>query len=163
MGHCRGWVWLWNVAWLVFIGWVISCGHSSGQRTGKGQFSLQSQRKATPKNVQTTTQLHLSHTLAKQCSKFSKWGFNSMWTVKFQMFKLDLEKAEQPEIKLPTSIGSLKKKRVPEKHLLLLNWLHQSLGLRGSQWTVENSERDGNTRPPDLPPEKSVCRPRSNS
>ena len=29
--------------------------------------------------------------------------------------------------------------------------------------TVENSERDGNTRPPDLPPEKSVCRSRSNS
>ena len=28
--------------------------------------------------------------------------------------------------------------------------------------TVENSERDGNTRPPDLPPEKSVCRSRSN-
>ena len=33
----------------------------------------------------------------------------------------------------------------------------------GSQQTVENSERDGNTRPPDLPPEKSVCRSRSNS
>ena len=29
--------------------------------------------------------------------------------------------------------------------------------------TVENSERDGNTRPLDLPPEKSVCRSRSNS
>ena len=28
---------------------------------------------------------------------------------------------------------------------------------------VENSERDGNIRPPDLPPEKSVCRSRSNS
>ena len=28
---------------------------------------------------------------------------------------------------------------------------------------LENSERDGNTRPPDLPPEKSVCRSRSNS
>ena len=35
--------------------------------------------------------------------------FNSMWTVNFQMFKLDLEKAEGPEIKLPTSIGSSKK------------------------------------------------------
>ena len=28
---------------------------------------------------------------------------------------------------------------------------------------LENSSRDGNTRPPDLPPEKSVCRSRSNS
>ena len=35
----------------------------SGHRTGKGQFSFQSQRKAMPKNVQTTAQLHSSHTL----------------------------------------------------------------------------------------------------
>ena len=33
----------------------------------------------------------------------------------------------------------------------------------GSQSTVENSERHGNTRPPDLPPEKFVCRSGSNS
>ena len=32
-------------------------------RTGKGQFSLQSQRKVMPKNTQTTPQLHSSHTL----------------------------------------------------------------------------------------------------
>ena len=38
---------------------------SSGHRTGKGQFSFQSQRKAMPKNVQATTQLHSSLTLAK--------------------------------------------------------------------------------------------------
>ena len=37
----------------------------SGHRTGKGQFSFHSQRKAMPKNAQTTGQLHLSHTLAK--------------------------------------------------------------------------------------------------
>ena len=38
---------------------------SSGHRTGKGQFSFQSQRKPMPKNAQTTTQLHSSHTLVK--------------------------------------------------------------------------------------------------
>ena len=38
---------------------------SSGHRTGKGQFSFQSQRKAMPNNAQTTTQLHSSHTLVK--------------------------------------------------------------------------------------------------
>ena len=38
---------------------------SSGHRTGKGQFLFQSQRKAMPKNVQTTAQLHSSHTLVK--------------------------------------------------------------------------------------------------
>ena len=38
---------------------------SSGHRTGKGQFSFQSQRKAIPKNAQTTALLHSSHTLVK--------------------------------------------------------------------------------------------------
>ena len=38
---------------------------SSGHRTGKGQFSFQSQRKAMPKNAQTASQLHSSHRLAK--------------------------------------------------------------------------------------------------
>ena len=38
---------------------------SSGHRTEKGQFSFQSQRKALPKNAQTTAQLHSSHMLAK--------------------------------------------------------------------------------------------------
>ena len=38
---------------------------SSGHRTGKGQFSFESQRKAMPKNVQTTAQLHSSRMLAK--------------------------------------------------------------------------------------------------
>ena len=38
---------------------------SSGHRTGKGEFSFQSQRKAMPKSAQTTAQLHTSHTLVK--------------------------------------------------------------------------------------------------
>ena len=42
-------------------------------------------------------------------------------------------------------------------------WICQSLWLCGSQQTVENSERDGNTIPPDQPLEKSVCRSGSNS
>ena len=68
-----------------------------------------------PKNVQTTAKLHSSHTLAKQCSKFSKPGFNSTWTKNFQMFKLDLEKAEEPDIKLTTSTGSSKKQERSRK------------------------------------------------
>ena len=66
------------------------------------------------------------------------------------------------EIKMPTSIGSSKKQESSRKISILLYWLCQSLWLRGSQQTVENSSRDGNTRPPDLPPEKSVCRSGSN-
>ena len=46
----------------------------------------------------------ISHS-SKVMLKFSKPGFNSTWTVKFQMFKLDLEKTEESEFKLPTSTG----------------------------------------------------------
>ena len=57
----------------------------------------------------------------------------------------------------------IEKIRVPERHLFLLYWLTQSLWLCRSQQIVKNSSRDGNTRPPYLPPEKSVGRSRSNS
>ena len=57
----------------------------------------------------------------------------------------------------------IKKTREFQKHLFLLCWLCQSLWLYGSQQTVENSSRNENTRPPDLPLEKSVCRSGSNS
>ena len=56
-----------------------------------------------------------------------------------------------------------KSKRIPEKHLFLLYWLCQRLWLCGSPQTVENSERDGNTKPPELPLEKSLSRSESNS
>ena len=135
---------------------------SSGHRTGKGQFSFQSPKKAMPKNAQTTTQLYSSHMLVKQCSKFSKAGFNSTWTMNFQMFKLDLEKEEEPEIKLPTSTGSLKKQESSRKASTSA-LLTIPKPLCGSEQTVENSSRDGNTRPLDLPPVKPVCKSKSNS
>ena len=171
---------------------------SSGHRTGKGQFSLQSQRRSEVKWSEVTqscqtlcnpmdcnmpgfpvyhqlleltqTNVHwvsdaiqpphpllspsppnfkLSQLLdfipipkkgnAKECSnyhtiafishaskvmlKFSKPGFNSTWTVNFQMVKLDLEKSEEPEINLPTSIGSSKSIRVfSNESVLHIRW-----------------------------------------
>ena len=65
----------------------------SGHRTGIGQFSFQSQRRAMPKNVQTTKQLHSFPMLVRLCSKSFKLGFSSTWTENFQMYKLYLEKA----------------------------------------------------------------------
>ena len=70
----------------------------------------------------------ISHA-SKVMLKFSKIDFNSMWRLNFQMFKLDLEKAEEPEIKLPTSLDKRKSKGIPEN--LLLHWLWQSLWLYG--------------------------------
>ena len=70
------------------------------------------------------------------------------------MFKLDLEKAEEPEIKLPTSTGSSKNQKNSRKTSTSA-LLTTPKPLCGSQQTVENSLRDKNTRPPDLPPE--IC------
>jgi len=79
---------------------------SSGHRTGKGQFSFQLQKRAMTKNVKTIEQLWSFQMLVRLCSKSFKLGFSSMRIGKFQMYKLGLEKAEEPEIKLPTSVGS---------------------------------------------------------
>ena len=75
-----------------------------------------------PKNVQTTVQWCSFHTLTRKCSKSFKLGFNNMWTEKFQIYKLDLEKAREPVIKLPTSTGSLKKQDNSRKKRLFLDY-----------------------------------------
>ena len=77
----------------------------------------------------------------------------------FQMFKLDLEKAEEPEIKLPISAGS----RDFQKNIYFCFIDYAKVFDCVGHHKLENSERDGNTRPPDLPLEKSVCRSGSNS
>ena len=73
------------------------------------------------------------------------------------MFKLVLEKAEEPETKLPKSAGSSKKQESSRKTSI------SALLTMPKPLTVENSERDGTTRPPDLLLEKPVCRSGSNS
>ena len=95
----------------------------------------------------------------KELMGIKKWYFSAKivnWEVcgllpvilsPFNYFWNTLEKAEEPEIKLPTSSGSSKKQEVSEKHLFLLYWLCQSLWLCGPQETMENSEREGNVRP----------------
>ena len=89
----------------------------NGHKTGKGQFSFQSQRRAMPKNVQTTIQLCSFHLLVRFCSKSFKLGFSNIWTENFQIYKLDLEKVDEPEIKLPTSVWSSKKGREFQKNI----------------------------------------------
>ena len=73
------------------------------------------------------------------------------------MFKLDLEKAEAQEIKLPMSTGSSKKQEISGKtstYALLTRPKPLTMWITK---TVENSLRDENIEPSDLPPEKSVC------
>ena len=79
-----------------------------------------------------------------------------------QMFKLVLEKAEEPEIKLPTYAGSWKNQESSRKTSISA-LLTMPKSLCGLSQTVKKFLRNRNTRPPDLPLEKSVCRSGSNS
>ena len=72
-------------------------------------------------------------------------------------------KAAEPEIQMPTSVGSSKKQESSRKTSISAFLMMPKPLTVWSQQTVEYSSRDGNTRPHDLPPEKSVCRSGSNS
>ena len=105
-------------------------------------------KKGNAKNVQTNTQWHSSHMLLKWCSKFSKPGFSNTWTENFQMFKLVLEKAEELEIKLPTSTGSSKKQESSRKTSIsdLLNipkhltvWVTINCGKFWKRWEYQTT------------------------
>ena len=63
---------------------------------------------------------HTSKVMLMGMTKFSKLGFSNMRTVNFQMFKLVLEKAEEPEINCQHLLDHGKSKRAPEKHPFLL-------------------------------------------
>ena len=87
-----------------------------------------------------------------------------MRTVNIQMFKLVLEKAEEPDNKLPTSTGSSKNEDSSRKTSIsalltmpkpLTVWITINCGKFFKRW--------GYIKPPDLPLEKSVCRSGSNS
>ena len=71
------------------------------------------------------------------------------------MFKLDLEKVDEPEIKLPTSAGS--RKQEFQKNICFCFTDYAKAFDCTDHNKLENPSRDGNTKPPHLPPEKSEC------
>ena len=81
---------------------------SSGHRTGKGVFITISKKDNTKEFSKYSTNA-LTSQASKVMLKILLARFNSAWTVNFQMFKVDFKKAEEPEIKLPASVGSPKK------------------------------------------------------
>ena len=88
-----------------------------------------------------------------------------MRTVNFLMFKLVLEKAEEPEIKLPTSSGSWKKAREFHKNIYFC-FIDYAKAFdcvdHNKLWKIHTENRIPD-RPPDLPLEKPVCRSGSNN
>ena len=142
---------------------------SSGHRSGKDLFSFQSQRKAIPKNAQTTAQLYSSHTLVML--KILQVRLQDYVNCEVPDVQAGFRKGRGIRDQIANICWIIKKAKEFQKniyfclidYLLLSYWLHQSLWLCGSQKTVENSSRDGNTTPCYLTPEKSVYRSRSNS
>ena len=117
--------------------------------------------KTRPKNVQTTAQLHSLHISNKVMHKILQAILQQYMNWGLPMLKLDLEKAEEPEMKVPISVGSLKKHenfRKTSTSPLLTTPKSLTLWITAN---CRNSQIDGNARCPYLPPEKSVCRSRS--
>ena len=126
---------------------------SSGHRTGKGQFSFQSQRKAMPKNGNAKecsnyrTTAPISHA-SKMMLKILQARLQQYVNRELQMFKLVLEKAEEPEIKLQTSAGSWKKEENSRKTSisvlltipkLLTVWITKDCGKFWKRWEYQTT------------------------
>ena len=137
---------------------------SSGHRTGKGQFSFQSQRKAMPKNAQTTAQFALISHASKVLLKTLQARLQQYANCELPYVQAGFRKCREPEVKLPTSAGSVKKAREFQKNIYFCFTDYAKAFdcvNHNKLWKI--LKRDGNTRPLDLPPEKSICRSRSNT
>ena len=92
---------------------------SGGHRTGKGEFSFQSQRKAMPKNAQTTAQLHSFHTLVML--KILQARLQQYVNCEFPDVQAGFRKGRGTRDQIANIHWIMEKsKRVPEKHLFLL-------------------------------------------
>ena len=136
--------------------------HRSGHRIGKGQFSFQSQKKDNAKECSNYHTIALISHTSKVMLKILQARFQQYVNCEFPDVQAAFRQRNQRS-NCQHPLDHQKSKRIPEKHLLLLYWLCQSLWLCGLQQTVENSSRDGNTRPPYLPPAKPICRSTNNS
>ena len=138
---------------------------NSAVATGLEKVSFHSNPKflsAMPKNVQTTAQLH-SHT-SKVWLKILQARLQQYVNSELLDVQAGFRKDQIAHIHWIIKEGGKfqKTKQNKKPHIFLLYCLHESFWLCESQQMVENSERDGNTKPPNLPPEKSVCRSGSN-
>ena len=135
---------------------------SSGHRTWKGQFSLQSQRrdwKFEPKNAQTTAQLHSSHMLVNaQNSPSQASAIRELPDV-----QAGFRKGRRIRDKIANIHWIMEKARDFQKNIYFCFIDYAKAFDCVDHNKLENSERGGNTRPSDLPLEKPVCRSGSNS
>ena len=91
----------------------------------------------------------ISHTNKIMLKIHQYMNFSNTWTENFQMFKLVLEKAEEPEIKLPTSARSLKKQESSRKTSIsalltmpkpLTVWITRNCGKFWKRWEYQTTK-----------------------
>ena len=134
---------------------------SSGHRTEKGQFSFQSQRIAMPKNVQTTVQLWSFHMLSKVMLKIFQARLQQYVYWELPDVQAGFRKGRGTRDQIANICWVIEKARELQKNFCFIDYTKVFECV--DQNKLENSSRDGNTRPPYLPPEKLVCTSRSNS
>ena len=135
---------------------------SSGHRTGKGQFLFQSQRKAMPKNAQTTTIALISHAskvMLKILQVRLQWHVNC----EFPDVQAGFRKGRGTRDQIVNIRWIMEKAREFQKNIYVCFIDYAKAFDCVDHNKLENSERVGNTRPPDLLLEKPVCRSGSNS
>ena len=112
---------------------------SSGHRTGKGQFSFQSQRNAMPKNAQTTAQLHSSHT-SKVMLKILQASLQQYMNHELPDVQAGFRKGRGTRDQIANICWIIEKAREFQKIIYFVFYgLCQSLWLCGSQQIMENS------------------------
>ena len=121
---------------------------SSGHRTGKGQFSFQSRRKAMPKNGQNTTQFHSSHILLK-CSSNSPSQSSTVherWTSRCSRWIWKRQRNQRSNCQHP--LDYWKNKRVPQKKSIsalltmpkpLTVWITTNCGKFSNGWEYQTT------------------------
>ena len=125
-------------------------------------FSFPSQRKAMPKNPQTIAQLHSSHTSKVMLKILQAW-FQQYVNPELPDVQAGFRKSRGTRDQIANIRWIIKKAREFQKNIYFC-FIDSAKDFDCVDHNkLENSSRDGNTRPPDLPPEKSVCRSRSNS
>ena len=115
-----------------------------------------------PKNAQTTTQLHSSHA-SKVMLKILQARLQQYVKHELPDVQAGFRKGRGTRDQIVNICWIMEKAREFQKNIYFFFIDYAKAFDCGSQKTVENSERDGNTRPLHLPLEKSVCRSGSNS
>ena len=134
---------------------------SSGHRTGKGQFSFQSQRKA--KECSNYHTIALISQASKVMLKILQARLQQYVNRELPDVQAGFRKGRGTRDQIANICWAMEKARTLQKNIYFCFIDYAKAFDCVDHNKLENSERDGNTRPPDLPLEKSVCRSGNNS